>query len=41
MPIIEHFHTHDINLHFCVEGVILDPRGDVPSVIAALHEINW
>ena len=41
MPIIEQFHTHDINWHFCVEGVILDPRGDVPSVIAALHEVNW
>jgi hypothetical protein len=41
MPIIEQFHTHDINWHFCVEGVILDPRGDVASVIAALHEVNW
>ena len=41
MPIIEQFHTHDINWHFCVEAVILDPRGDVPSVIAALHEVNW
>ena len=41
MPIIEEFHTHDINWHFCVEGVILDPKGDVPSVIAALHEVNW
>ena len=41
MPIIEQFHAHDINWHFCVEGVILDPRGDVPSMIAALHEINW
>ena len=41
MPIIEQFHKHDINWHFCVEGVILDPRGDVPSTIAALHEVNW
>jgi hypothetical protein len=41
MPIIEQFHTHDINWHFCVEGVILEPRGDVPSVIATLHEVNW
>ena len=41
MPIIEQFHTHDINWHYCVEGVILDPRGDIPSVIAALHEVNW
>ena len=41
MPIIEQFHSHDINWHFCVEGVILDPKGDVPSVIAALHELNW
>jgi hypothetical protein len=41
MPIIEQFHTHDINWFFCVEVVILDPRGDVPSVIAALHEVIW
>jgi hypothetical protein len=41
MPIIEQFHTHDINWILCVEGVILDPRGDVPSVITALHEVNW
>ena len=41
MPIIEQFHTHDMNWHFCVESVILNPRGDVPSVVAALHEVNW
>ena len=41
MPIIEQFHPHDINWHYCVEGVILDPRGEVASVIAALHEVNW
>ena len=40
MPIIEPFHTHDINWHFCVEVIILDPKIDVPSVIAALHEVN-
>ena len=38
MPSIEQFYIHDINWHFCV---ILEPRGDVPSVIAALHEVNW
>ena len=41
MPIIEQFHTHYINWHFLVEAVFLDPREDVPSVIAALHEVNW
>ena len=41
MPIMEQFHTHDINWHICVEGVILDPRGDILSVITALHEVNW
>ena len=41
MPIIEQVHTHDIIWHFCVEAVILDPRGDAPSMIAALHEVNW
>ena len=41
MPIIEQFHAHDMNWHFCVEGVILDPRENVTSVLAAWHEVNW
>ena len=41
LPIIEQFHIHDINWYFYVEGVIIDLRGDVPFVIAALHEVNW
>jgi len=41
MPIIEQFHARDINWHFCVESVILDPKKDVPSVLTALHEVNW
>lgn len=41
MPIIDQFHSNDIYWHYCVEGVILEPRGDVPSMIAALHEMNW
>ena len=41
MPIIEQFHALDINWHYCVEAVMLDPKGDVPSVTAALHEVNW
>ena len=40
MPIIEQFHAHDINWHFCDEGIILDPMGNVPSVIATLYKIN-
>ena len=40
MPIIEQFHARDINWHYCVEAVMLDPKGDVPSVTAALHEVN-
>ena len=41
MPIIEEYHSDDINWHYKVECVVLDPRGDVPSVITALHEVNW
>ena len=41
MPIIEQFLIHDINWHFCVEGVILDPRGDVPSVMASKYASFW
>jgi hypothetical protein len=41
MPIIEQFHTHDINWFLCVDCVILGPRGNVPYVITVLHEVNW
>lgn len=41
MPIIDRDHAHDISWHYCVETVILDPRGDVASILTALHEVNW
>jgi hypothetical protein len=40
MPIIMQFHIYGINWYFCVEGIVLDPREDVPSVITAFHKIN-
>lgn len=40
-PIINEYHPRDINWHYRVESVILDPKGDIPAVIAALHEVNW
>ena len=41
LPIIEQFHTHDINWQFYVEGVIFDSREDVSFVIDILYEVNW
>jgi len=41
LPIIEQFHAGDLNWHFCVESIILDPKGNVGSVLTALHEVNW
>jgi len=40
LPIIEQFHARDVNWHFYVESIILDPKGDVPSVLTTLHKIN-
>ena len=41
MPIIEQEHSGDIEWHYSVESVILDPKGDIPSILTALHEVNW
>lgn len=41
LPIIEQYHKGDLNWHFNVQSVILDPKGDVGYVLEALHEVNW
>ena len=41
LPIIEQFHAGDINWHYRVESVVLDPKKEIPSVLTALHEVNW
>jgi len=41
LPIIDQDHSNDIGWHYSVDSVILDPKGDVPSILIALHEINW
>ncbi|KAG0596742.1 hypothetical protein M758_UG281300 [Ceratodon purpureus] len=41
MPIIEHEHIGDIEWHYSVESVILEPKGNIPSNLTALHEVNW
>ena len=41
LPIIEEFHKGDISWHYSVDSIILDPKGDVPSLVTALHDVNW
>jgi len=41
LPIIDQDHSNDICWHYSVDSIILDPKEDVPSVLIALHEVNW
>jgi hypothetical protein len=41
LPIINEDHGHDISWHFSVESIILVVNGDVASLVASLHDVNW
>ena len=41
LPIIYRDHTHDPTWHYAVESIILDVKGDIATMLAALHEVNW
>lgn len=41
MPIINNDHPDDISWHYTVESIILVVKGDVVSMLTALHEVNW
>ncbi len=41
LPIINQDHTHDHTWHYVVESIILDVKGDIATMLAALHEVNW
>ena len=41
LPIINRDHTHDFTWHYAFESIILDAKGDVAIMLAALHEVNW
>ena len=41
MPLINEYHKGDISWHYAVDSIILDPKGDVPAVVAVLHDVNW
>lgn len=41
MPIISNDHPEDFDWHFSVESIILEVKGDVVSMLTALHEVNW
>lgn len=40
MPIINNDHGDDISWHYTVESIILEVKGDVFSMVIALHEVN-
>ena len=39
--IINRDHTHDPAWHYAIESIILDVKGDIATMLAALHEVNW
>ena len=41
LPIINQDHTHDPTWHYVVESIILDVKGDIATILATLHEVNW
>ena len=41
LPIINRDHAHDFTWHYDVESIILDVQGDIATMLAALHEVNW
>jgi hypothetical protein len=41
LPIINDDHGQDQSWHFSVESIILVVNGDVASLVAALHDVNW
>lgn len=41
MPIINDDHSDEIEWHYSVESIILEVKGDVASMLTALHEVNW
>ena len=41
LPIINQDHTHDPAWHYVVESIILDVKGDIATMLTALHEVNW
>ena len=41
LPIINRDHAYDFTWHYSVESIILDVHGDIATMLAALHEVNW
>jgi hypothetical protein len=41
MPIINQDHSNDLGWHYSVDSIILEVKGDVPTMLTALHEVNW
>ena len=41
MPIIDRDHRDDLEWHYSVDSIILEVNGDIPTMLTALHEINW
>jgi hypothetical protein len=41
MPIINQDHQNDLGWHYSVDSIILEVKGDIPTMLTALHEVNW
>jgi hypothetical protein len=41
LPLINRDHAADFTWHYAVESIILEVKGDIATMLAALHEVNW
>jgi hypothetical protein len=41
LPIINDDHGQDQSWHFSLESITLVVNGDIASLVAALHDVNW
>jgi len=41
LPLINRDHANYFQWHYAVESIILEVKGDIATMLAALHEVNW
>ena len=41
LPVINKYHSDDLNWHYSVESIVLEVKGAVGPLLSALHQVNW
>jgi len=41
LPIISQDHAEDFMWHYIVESIVLNVKGDITTILATFHEVNW